>query len=259
MTADTRPAHVTIAQQLRDELAASAPHDPLPGDRELAERFQVSRMTVRQAVATLVAEGRIYRVQGSGTYVAERPVHRRMDRLLSFTEHMRRHGRTPSAVVLSLSERGGAPEENTDLDQPGGSSVIALSRVLNGDGVPIAVEDAVLPLRCAAVRDVDLTGSLHAALSECGHRPVRSRGTMTAEPADPQHAKLLDVAIGTPLMVQRLLIVDDEDTPVQLVVVRYVGERIVFDIDQERPAHLQPDGQIDPPYTIPSLGPVRSG
>ncbi|WP_159619148.1 GntR family transcriptional regulator [Ruania rhizosphaerae] len=252
MTADTRPAHATIAQQLRDELTGYAPGDQFPGDRELAERFQVSPMTARQAVAALVTEGRVYRVRGSGTYVAEQPVHRRMSRLLSFTEHMRRQGRIPSAAVVSMSERDGSREENSDLEQPGESSVIALSRVLNGDGVPFAVEDAVLPLRCAAIRDADLTGSLHAALGECGHRPVRARGTMTAEPATPQHAKLLDVAIGTALMVQRLLLVDEQDLPVQLVVVRYVGERIVFDIDQERPAHM-PGSQVEPPYTFPSL------
>ncbi len=159
-----------------------------------------------------------------------------------------------------MSERDGSRDENADLDQPGDSSVITLRRVLNGDGVPFAVEDAVLPLRCAAIRDADLTGSLHAALGECGHRPVRSRGTMTAEAAAPQHAKLLDVAIGTALMVQRLLLVDEHDLPVQLVVVRYVGERIVFDIDQERPAHLdRPGGPVDPPYAFRAFGPEWSG
>ncbi|GAB3751026.1 GntR family transcriptional regulator [Microlunatus parietis] len=252
LMADDRPIHAAITERLRAELGDYADGDLLPGDRELAERFGVSRMTVRQAVATLVTEGLIIRRRGSGTYVAKRAVHRRMARLLSFTEHMHRQGRTPSAQVIDLGDRLGTRAENADLDQPDGASVITLRRVLCGDGTPIAIEDVILPQDCGAVRDRDLTGSLHAALAAIGRRPRSARGTMIAEPAEPRIAKLLDIAIGSALMVQRLRILDGEDRPVQLVIVRYVGERIVFDIDQERPAE-DLAARIDPPYEFSSL------
>jgi len=250
------PAHAAIARQLRAELAGRTPGDLLPGDRELAERFGVSRMTVRQAVAALVAEGHVHRVRGSGTYVAERPVHRRMGRLLSFSEHMHRQGRTPSARVLGSDRRRATRAEARDLAQAPDEEVVTLCRVLSGDGVPIAVEDVVLPARCSRALDADLTGSLHAALAATGHPPHRSRGTLTAEPATPEHAKLLDVAIGSALVVQRLLLVDRDDVPVELAVVRHLGDRIVFDIDQERPDPEVLAGSVpERSYAVPSLAP----
>lgn len=256
MAESAGPAHVAIARQLRAELAERAPGDLLPGDRELAERFGVSRMTVRQAVATLVSEGHVHRVRGSGTYVAERPVHRRMGRLLSFSEHMHRQGRTPSALVVDRGRRPGTRAENSDLEQLVDDEVLTMCRVLRGDGVPIAVEDVALPLRCGDVFDADLSGSLHAALAAGGHRPHRARGTLTAEPAAPEHAKLLDVAIGSALVVQRLLLFDEHDVPVQLVTVRHLGDRIVFDIDQHRPsAEVLAGTAIEPGYTVTSLTP----
>ena len=253
----TGPAHVAIARQLRAELADRTPGDLLPGDRELAERFGVSRMTVRQAVGTLVTQGHVRRVRGSGTYVAERPVHRRMGRLLSFSEHLRRQGRVPSARVLATGRRRGTRAEASDLDQATDDDVLTLRRVLAGDGVPIAVEDVVLPLRCAQVFDTDLTGSLHAALATAGHAPRRSRGTLTAEAASPEHARLLDVAIGSALVVQRLLLLDERDVPVELVTVRHLGDRIVFDIDQERPGPEVLAGAVpEPGYAVASLAPT---
>lgn len=248
-------AHEVIEHHLRDLIAAAAPGDRLPGDRELAEQFGVSRMTARQAVATLVVEGRIHRIPGSGSYVAERPVHRRASRLLSFTEHMRRSGRRPSAVVLFAGSRNGTREENEDLGQPPDSQIHLLRRLLLGDNVPIALEEVRLPEPCLPVLEYDpTTGSLHRALAEIGREPTRSRGTMTAESAVPEYAKLLDVAVGAALIVQRQIVLDAGDAPVELAVTRFVGERIVFHLDQEKHTYASPgERDREPRYVFRSL------
>ncbi len=67
-----RALALQIATILRKEVIAKyQPGDRIPGDNELAERFKVSYMTVRQAMVSLVHEGVLVRRQGSGTYVAE--------------------------------------------------------------------------------------------------------------------------------------------------------------------------------------------
>lgn len=249
------PAHARIERHLRDLLAAASPGDRLPGDRELSDQFGVSRMTARQAVMTLVVEGRIHRVPGSGSYAAERPVHRRAGRLLSFTEHMRRQHRKASAIVLAAETRTGSKQENEDLDQPRNARVHVLRRLLLGDGIPMALEEALLAADCGPVLERDLSGgSLHRALADLGREPQRARGTMSAESATPEQAKLLDVAIGAALMVQRQLIVDTAERPVELVICRWVGERILFDLDQEKHTYATPaERDRDQTYVVKSL------
>jgi len=67
-----RPRYVEIAEHLRAVVAEGAAGDRLPSDAELCDRFAVSRMAARQAVATLEAEGLLDRRRGQGTFVAAR-------------------------------------------------------------------------------------------------------------------------------------------------------------------------------------------
>ncbi len=68
------PKYVQVKRELLQglEAGAFAPGERLPSEHELAERFGVSRQTIRQTVGELEREGRIYRVQGKGTFVADR-------------------------------------------------------------------------------------------------------------------------------------------------------------------------------------------
>ncbi|MFC0674440.1 GntR family transcriptional regulator [Brachybacterium hainanense] len=248
-------AHERIEAHLRSLVRAASPGDRMPGDRELSEQFGVSRMTARQAVGKLVAEGRLHRVTGSGTFVSAHRVHRRIDRLLSFAEHMRRHGMGASARVLEARLRPGTDGENADLGQAPGAEVCVLRRVLLGDGSPIAIESCLIAADCADVLAADLEhGSLYATLDELGRGPARSMGTLRAESADAAAARLLEVALGQALLVQRLRILDAQDRPVLLVATRYVGERFILDVDQSRHEYADPaQREREPHYDVPSL------
>ena len=68
----------------------------LPSDAELCAEFGVSRMTARNAMQRLAEDGLITRKPGRGSFVAEPPVHRRANRLMTFTQEMRRAGRFPA-------------------------------------------------------------------------------------------------------------------------------------------------------------------
>src|SRR4051812_20574632 len=72
------------------------PGDVLPPEREYAEKYQISRMTVRQAFTQLVNEGYLFRLQGKGTFVAERKIEKTLQGIISFTEDMRARGLKPA-------------------------------------------------------------------------------------------------------------------------------------------------------------------
>ena len=131
-----------ILETLTRSLAAGT---VLPSERVLAERFGVARMTVRQEVDRVVADGLAARRPGGGTFVAEpRPA-----RMLtsSFTEDMRARGITPGGKVLE--HRVGTADEAlaAELEEPVGTPVLHLVRLRTGNGEPIAIERTALSLR----------------------------------------------------------------------------------------------------------------
>ena len=101
----SKPVHVSIRDDLRMRIAVGewAAGERLPSETELAARYGVARMTVRQAIGALAGEGVVVRRQGLGTFAAERLPTRRVGALLSFTEEMRSQGRDVETRLIKTS------------------------------------------------------------------------------------------------------------------------------------------------------------
>jgi GntR family transcriptional regulator len=234
------PRYYEIEQALRTRIAELKADDPLPSDAMLCEEFGVSRMTARNAVQRLTQEGLVYRVPGRGTFVAEPPVHRQAGNLLSFTEEMRRRGRMPSSRLLAREVREPRPAEASRLQLEPGDEVIAVRRLRVADDEPLAIEEAVFPASIAPlIQRADLEhGSLHDTLVEGGHVPTMGRARLGAEAAGPDDALLLDIAPGSPLLVEKRVIHDQDGRPLELCESRYAGARYGLDVqfDVELPS-----------------------
>jgi GntR family transcriptional regulator len=227
------PRYYEIEQALRARIADLKPDSPLPSDAMLCEEFSVSRMTARNAVQRLVQEGIVYRVPGRGTFVAEPPVHRQAGNLLSFTEEMRRRGRVPSSQLLSREVREPGPAEASRLQLAPGEEVIALRRLRVADDEPVAIEEAVFPAAKvgALLESADLEHtSLHDTLVHSGHIPTMGRARLGAEQAGPEDAALLGVPEGSPLLVEKRVIHDQDGLPLELCESRYAGDRYGLDV-----------------------------
>ena len=218
-----------IERWLRQQVQQLSPGDPVPTELQLAERFGVSRMTARQAVQNVAAEGLVRRRRGQGTFVSPRPVHRRVGSLMSFTEDMRRRGMSASSVLLEASLRPAtvADMEALRLDQ--GARTVVIRRLRLADATPMALEHAVLPLECAPVLATDLESSLHEALINLGRVPSLANSWISARVATKPEAQLLRVPVRSPLIVERRVVYDGAGTPLEHTETRYVAERYVID------------------------------
>ena len=149
--AERTPLFEAVGAALKREIASGrfAETNVLPGERELSEMLDVSRTTLRRAIAALVDDGVLAHRHGAGTFVRRNPPHveQPLSRLTSFTEDMRLRGLTASSRVIERGTYLPTPEEAMMLGIGPGESVYRLSRLRLADGVPMAIDHAAVPLR----------------------------------------------------------------------------------------------------------------
>lgn len=198
------PLYQRLQLALRRAIASQMlrPEDALPPERDLAQGFEVSRITVRKALDGLVEEGLLTRRQGAGTFVAGR-VEKQFSKLTSFSEDMEARGRSPRSQWLSKVESAVTPDESLTLGLSPGTRVFRFVRIRFADQMPMAIEHSTISgLALGSANDVD--ASLYDALDKHGHRPVRALQRLRAVLFNSEQAKLLDIEAGAPgLFIER--------------------------------------------------------
>ena len=219
-----------IAAYLRGLVAEREPGDRLPSEAELCRRFGVSRMTARHAVQTLEREHLLHRKRGKGTFVSARPVPRLLGSPLSFSESMERRG--AAATSETLESRHGVPDEADvkALEIAADDRVGILERIRYADGVPMAIERAVLAPGCAGVIENLDAGSLHEAFEAAGRIPSRATAQVVARPATARERELLELEPGGVVLCERRVIFDQDELPLEHTETRYAADRYVFNV-----------------------------
>ena len=220
--------YAEIADYLRGVIADSEPGDRLPSDTELAERFSVSRMTARHAVQVLEQEGLLQREQGRGTFVAPRTVPRLLGSPLSFTTSMRARGLTATSKILDVAEEAASDEDVTALGLQAGSIVQVLTRLRLADGVPMAIERAVLAPDVAAVVESIVDRSLHQQFIDIGRTPTWARSRVSARLATSRERRLLELSARGVILNENRIIYDQADKPLEHTDTWYAAERYTF-------------------------------
>jgi GntR family transcriptional regulator len=170
----------------------------LPGERELARQLDLSRVTVRRAIAGLVDDGVLIQRHGAGTFVAERIV-KSFSRLTGFTDDLRARGLKPRVRFLDRQIGTATPAEALGLHLSPGARVVRLRRLRYADDTPLALEDTAVPQ--TVLRDPKLVRqSLYDALEHLDCRPVRALQRLRAVALDAEQARLLDLAPGSPAL-----------------------------------------------------------
>jgi len=204
---DGPPAHVQIVEWInaaieRRELVAG---DRLPPERQLAARLGVSRMTLRQALATLEQRGIVTRSIGrrGGTFVASPKLERDVSAFAGLSEQLRRQNVTAGARVVTAVQGSADHVVAEALGLDLADRIGEIVRVRLADRAPLALERSSFSLaRFPGLLELDLTGSLYDLLAEhYDAGPTHAVERMEPVLAGEAEADLLDVAAGAPLLL----------------------------------------------------------
>lgn len=221
------PSFQPLYQQIKELLTQGLqngewqPGETIPSEIDLAARYQVSQGTVRKAIDELAAENILVRRQGKGTFVATHT--EEAASVFRFLRIRRCDGReeAPESRLLEVRRGKATAEVARALQMKPGEAVVVLSRVLDYSGEPIIYDEITLPgvlfkgltkAKCEAYQ-----GSMYSFFeTQFGVRMIRAEERLRAIGAEPEVARELRVAPGTPLLSVDRIAYTYGDRPVEL-------------------------------------------
>jgi GntR family transcriptional regulator len=232
------PKYYEVRQWLRQQIDGLPPGTPVPPERNLSDRFGISRTTVRQALHDLAVEGRIVRMQGRVTFVAAPKVNQNLQ-LSSYTQDMQAQGMRPGARLIDVTVVESEADVAAGLGLEEGAPVTRVERIRYANEEPMAVETVYLDHnRFPGIGEkLNDDASLYAIL-ELEYSVVPSQGVETIETvlAPPSVSRLLGTDSTTPMLMLTRTSRDADDRPVEYVRSLYRGDRFRLTTRLARPS-----------------------
>ena len=225
------PAYIQIHDQLKKEIDEGKWEigQRLPSERDLSTSFEVSRMTLRQAITLLVEEGVLERRVGSGTFVASTRVQEKMRGTTSFTEIIKSQGKEPSSKLISYRRTLPNQKEAECLGIAITDNIIRMERVRYANQLPVVFEVAAIPEKF--IKDFnkqEVTSHFFKTLQSHGYQIGKSQQTIYARLASERIAEHLQVHKGHPILGLTQISYFEDGTAFEFVQSQYVGDRFEF-------------------------------
>jgi GntR family transcriptional regulator len=229
------PLHERVAADLRARILSGdlAVGAPVPSESELCLQWQGSRGPVRQALASLRAEGLISGGRGKPPTVLRREVAQPFDSFVSFSRWAHMLGLPPGQNTVEIARRRADQDIADHLDIEAGEPVVQLLRQRTLGGEPVMVERTTFVRAWGSLlfeHDPD-SGSIYEHLTSKGLQIGVARHTIDAVQADRYDRELLGVAAGAPLLREVRIAYTSGGEAFEYSDDRYRPDRVTFTID----------------------------
>ncbi|MEA2514387.1 MAG: GntR family transcriptional regulator [Thermomicrobiales bacterium] len=247
------PAYYQIALDLRRRIGAGewSKTKRIPSESALAGQYQVSRMTVRQALSQLEKDGLLIRRRPAGTFINAAPIETAgtLNPAVSFVQSLRALGHTPvvrtrNVAIVPVPSVGVAKALGISENDP----VSYFERLIESDGRPLALVLWMVPEAiCPGLIDTPLIDeSLHTTISaHYGLALTRAERWIEAVRATDEHSTLLRIEPGSPLLLLTSVYFDATDRPIEYALTHVIGDAMRLHL------HTKADGlgSLGPTYT----------
>ncbi len=143
------PLYYQLAKLIIDEIKNKnlKENDKILTEREYCEKYNISRATVRQAISYLEKKGYIYKIQGCGTFVSSRTIKQKLLKFYSFTEEIKKQGKTPESKILFFKKIISSEIIAKELNISPNDEVFELIRLRIVDSESVMYEKTYLPVK----------------------------------------------------------------------------------------------------------------
>ena len=223
------PYHFQIRDLLKQEIADGAYQEKVPSERELMERFSVSRTTIREAINHLVNDGILEKVHGKGTFIKRnKQVHEWLHAIHSLTDTVKQMGMKPGSKLLF----SGVVDPPASIASSMKSDRLHLiKRLRTADGEPIAIESHYyMPELGASLEKYDLHNiTIYEVLeNDLGVIMYEAEQSITCKPLQNEDAEKLELEAGVNGLVVNRLIKDASGQPIEYYTSVVKPEMYVF-------------------------------
>ena len=230
------PRYLRIYHDLKGRIDAGdlLPGSRLPAQRALCRSYDVTLMTLRQAIGLLEQEGLLVTRHGAGTFVAPKRVSYDVRNLRSLAEEMAAQGLALTTRVLARAYAQPGPLVAEQLRIGHGEDVLVLERLRLVAGEPAMLQRSQLPEWVGRrLGDADLSrSSLYGLLDGLGVAVTRARETLHAVVLGDREAGLLDEASGAPALVSKRVTYTSGERPIIYDEALMPGDRVVVSADR---------------------------
>jgi GntR family transcriptional regulator len=230
------PKYRKMKETLLDSMqnASEFPDGCLPSERELGEKFNVSRITVRRAIAELEQEGYLYRIQGKGAFVCNNKIPQPLARLTSFSSDMAARSMRPNSRILAMEKITAGENIAAMLQVKPEDTVVLLKRLRMADGEPMAIETCYMnnAIGSVVVEHISNETSLYELFTaKLGIVLFSAQQSIEVISLKEYEKSLLkNESESSALFIKRLTF-DDQHRPVEYVESKYRGDRYRFQVE----------------------------
>lgn len=232
------PLYYQLETILRKKITSGdySPEISLPSEDALAKEYEVSRITVRQALSSLEKDGLVIRQRGRGTFVSDKADLLELPRFTGSIEDLVLMGKRTETRVIESAWID--PPDNIRIRlKVKDEKVLRLEKVRNIEGVPFSHVFNYLPLKIGKKVPMDLVKAkpmLMILEDDLGVRATEADQTVEATIADAEVASLLDIRAGDPLLKAERTVYDVKGNPVEYVSVMYRADKYAFTMKLKR-------------------------
>ena len=227
-SSDPSPIYKRLSNEIRSAVSKRILEEgmSLPSERDLSEILGVSRVTVRKAIADLVAQGVVSKRRGAKTTIAMR-MRKPISKLIGFSEALEARGMSAEITWLFKGIRNPNSQEAFALGIQQDDMVVKLRRLRLADGEPIALETTAVPEVFLPTLELE-NDSLYATLARFGNRPVHGVQRISASVMTKAEAALFERDPGTPVLVFERKCYGPDGRAVEFTTSRYNGNLFDF-------------------------------